>query len=470
MTSALQTATVVARLVARREDRAVPVVETRRLADDPPRAFGIAPIKMVSEEVLQSVAFGVIGEEPDVVVRWNPLSRDVEGLERMAVSLDQYLRDQVTADELPRVWLPHGSALSLMEVFGHRYRTNREASEELRTLGRHCITIATEARFEGQQAVAVGADVLREHVVTGQSPVEDGHLGALLAWVEPDDGRTALETAQARALVPASGVLVREVDDRVEALRRTAKGRDAAAARARAEIEELLRGGARAEWDLLMACRRAIFDLPLTPLPGIETLVAASKERLAYRITNPVAPPSRAPALARMVDENEHAADVAEDVVVRGDGFARRVARSKGRIVAGTLESVTWGRRPKFRPCSVVVRTDQPVLRLRRGTRLHAITDSVDLRLIDENEDGDDRLLTFDVSTGVRTVDRWRLGMDLELTDSSPIDFSVQMGRARRTMQTANTPLVFADDLPPQPAVPPPADDLLARARRLRRP
>jgi hypothetical protein len=309
---------------------------------------------MVSEEVLQAVAFGILGEEPDVVVRWNPLSREVEGLERLAVALDRYLNDQVADDELPRVWLPHGSALSLMETFGHRYRTNREASGELQTLGRHCITLATEARFDGQQVVVDAGAVLRQHVVTGQSPVEDGHLGALLAWIEPDPGSTAIETARRRSLVPASGVLERTADDQVEALRRIGKGNDAAGAAARARIETLLRAGTVTEWNLLLACRQAIFDLPLPVLPGIDRLVAESKERVSYRIRNVVAPAGRAPALARMVEEHEHAAEVAEDVVVRG-GWPRPQggsvqgpgrlgnARKRDLGVAPALQSVHGG-------------------------------------------------------------------------------------------------------------------------------
>jgi hypothetical protein len=94
----------------------------------------------------------------------------------------------------------------------------------------------------------------------------------------------------------------------------------------------------------------------------------------------------------------------------------------------------------------------------------------VDLRLVGEDEDGDDRLLTFDVARGVRAVGGWAAGRNLELTDSTPLDFGHLMSRARRAMTSADAAIVFADELPPAPAVAAPPEDLLTRARRLRLP
>lgn len=465
-----QTTDVVARLVSSVEGRAVPIRATRSLADDPGPAFGIATIKMVSEEVVQAIAFGLIDEEPEVVTRWNPLSRDTASLELFAEALDSYLRDRVANDTMPRIWLPHGNALSVLEVLGYRYRTNREASDTLRTLGRHCLTLAQEARYEGQQAVVVGAEVLRSHVATGQSPVEDGHLGALLAWVDPPADRPAREEAAARALLPASGILPRGADDRVEALRRIAKGRGAEADAARSEIETILREGALAEWQLLLDARAAILALPMPATPGIDVLVKASVDRLEYKILNDVSPPRRPVALSRMVEEHEFSADQAEDVAVRGDRMARDEARAKGKVVSGTVTSVTWGGRSGCKPCTVVLRTDQPVLRVRRGTTLRTLAGDVVFRVEAEGEDAGVRVLTLSVNNGVRTVNRWSLPIDVELTDSYPRDFSFVRNKARRAMQAANTPLVFADELPAVAPAAPAPDDLLARATGLRRP
>jgi hypothetical protein len=124
-------------------------------------------------------------------------------------------------------------------------------------MGAQCRVIADEATYAGQQIVAVASDLLLEHVATGQSVVEDQHLGAQLAWVTPRAGADPVAEAARRALLPAAAMLRRDVDDRVEDLRRLGKGSGVRAAAARAEIEHLLREGAIDEWDLLVEARRA---------------------------------------------------------------------------------------------------------------------------------------------------------------------------------------------------------------------
>src|SRR5690348_12262748 len=97
----------VLRIVAHQEKRAVPSRETFGLTPDPSRVFGIAPIRVVSEQRVQALAFGVFGAKPQVVTTWNPLARDSAYLEPFAAALDDYLLTCIDEDVLPRVWLPH---------------------------------------------------------------------------------------------------------------------------------------------------------------------------------------------------------------------------------------------------------------------------------------------------------------------------------------------------------------------------
>src|SRR6266540_6345963 len=212
------------RVLARHQGRALPIRSTFALSEDPSPVFAIAPIKMVAEEIVQAIAFGDPDGPPQVVTRWNPLSRDAGDLEIFAAALNDYVEAVARGDQLPRFWLPHRSALTVVELLGHRYRTNQMASDSLRRMCWQCRAIAEEATYGGQQAVVIAGEVLRAHVLTGQAPVKDGHLGALLAWVAPAAGRDPAEVADEQALVPASGVLERSIDDRVEGLRREAIG------------------------------------------------------------------------------------------------------------------------------------------------------------------------------------------------------------------------------------------------------
>src|SRR5262249_23269272 len=153
----------------------------------------VAPIKLVSEEVVQALAFGDPDGVPTVITRWNPLSRDTAGLEIFAAALDGYLSRATAAGHLPRVWVPHPPALTLLEMLGHRYRTNEMATTEVQRMGGQCRVLADEANYPGQQVVAVASRLLAEHVRTGQSGVEDHHLGALLAWLDSDRSKNPIE-------------------------------------------------------------------------------------------------------------------------------------------------------------------------------------------------------------------------------------------------------------------------------------
>jgi hypothetical protein len=225
-----------------------------------------------------------------------------------------------------------------------------------------------------------------------------------------------VEVADERALNPATGVLTREEDDRVEALRRIAKGRDAAASRARDEIEQVLEDAASREWDLLVAARRAIMQLPMTEASGLSALVKESRDRVNYRIIGDVSPARRAPALAAAMRRYEHAADLAEDIAVRGDRVVRGEARTKGRAIDAIVSAIHWGNRPGQNPCNIELRTRQPVLRVRRGTTLRTIDGAVTVRVEVEREDGADRVLEVLVQRGVRTVRSWNIGLRLEPT------------------------------------------------------
>src|SRR5690606_35268436 len=104
----------------------------------------------------------------------------------------------------------------------------------------------------------------------------------LLAWFEEGRDFDPIEEADHRALTPASGVLIREVDDEVEKLRKIAKQGGREGAIAKTTIENRLREGALREWALTINAREAFWNLRLNHTPTLQKLVDASFKRVSY--------------------------------------------------------------------------------------------------------------------------------------------------------------------------------------------
>jgi hypothetical protein len=456
------------RLLAYRERRGVRIRERAAIVPDPARTFAIAPIKIVSDDLVQAIAFGSPSATPTVVTRWNPLSRESSELEALAEALDHFLAEALASGTLPRIWLPHESALKLVELLGYRYKTNQSATPELRNMGWQCYAIAKEATFDGQQIVIVASQLLRKHFTTGQAPVKDGHLGALLAWINPIPGVDPAEEAERRALVPASGVLERSADDKVEQLRRIAKKGGAAGIRARAEIEQLLKAGAQREWSVLVAARHAFWNGGFNQSVQMAELARLSRDRFFYSLANPTNPPSRAHSLARDLFEHEYAGEVLEEAEVCGDALVRERARRRGRAVRATVDRIVQPRANRH-PCRILLRSDQLVMRVRRGTLLQRIDGSVVGRVVEVGEKGGERTLTMEVVRGVRRSDLPMVGSIGDWVDTVTHDSRFVMGRVLGRMAQEAAPIVYQ---PLSARMNMRADaglDLLATARGLRR-
>jgi hypothetical protein len=462
-------ADVLARARALEARRAVLVRENIALASDPMPVFGIAPVKLVSEEIVQAIAYGHIGGQPQVTVRWNPLSRESQELEPFAEALDDYVMGALDNGQLPRIWLPHRAALTLVDLLGWRYRTNQQASDRLRRMGWQCRALAEEAAYPDQQVVAIAGDLLIDHVVTGQVPIKDFHLDALLAWLEDLGDADPTEEADRRALVPAAAMLERRHDDRVEHLRKIAKRGGPMSSAARGEVERLLREGALREWDLLTRGRAALWGLGLPTMPGVDALADGSRDRITYALTNDLSPPTNPHSLSRLLDRHENAAEAVEAATVMGDQYVRELARQDGRAVRGQVVRIDQATRNRH-PCTIHVRTDQTVLRVRRGTELRMVGGRVDARVAAITEDTTGaRVLELSVIKGVYASMLPSIGGVVELVDAVHRDHSFHRNKAYTAMQAAAHPLVYGDALPAPVARTGLPRDLLGASRRLRR-
>lgn len=437
---------ITGRILARDRGRAVLIRQTSAIEADPEPCFGVAPIRMVSEELVQAIAFGSMSGPPQVAVRWNPLSRDPGQLPDFAIALEGYLTEALDAGRLPRIWVPHTAALEVTDLLGHRMRRNRNATPDLQRMGGLCRAIAVESEFPDQQVVAIAGDLLRAHVVTGQSPTEDAHVRALVAWVAPVPGVDPYEEAARRSLVPANAMLQRDVDDEVEHLRKIAKGRGRSAHEAKIRIELLLAQEAIREWDLLIEAREAFLSLGLQPVPGIGALVTKSLERFEWAVDNDPSPPSRPVALRRRLQTMEVAARRVEDITARSDARVRERLRKEGRVIAATVEGIDHPIKRR-RPVSIMIRSNQPVVRVRVGTVLQTEDCAVKGRVtrIDHDPAAGGRLIELGLEKGRASSFHFNIGCDEDWYATDYYDNEFRRKQISKMIGDANAPIVFGN-------------------------
>jgi hypothetical protein len=406
------------RILARNLNTAVPIRTASGLSSDPAVTIGIATIKIVTEEQIQALAFGPLDAEPSLILRINPIGRDVNDLAPFATFLDQVANRAIAAEGELRVWVPHAETIEALDILGHRYWRNQNAPAAIQRMGMICRNIAHEATFPGQQVVADARALLQEHAVTGLAPVEEGHLGAMLAWFDPAV-RNPLVEARDRIRLPASGILVntpdQPMDDRIDRLRKdlkSATGRRRT--RLTSEIEDILRRGVLREWNLLVEARRAFLALGLW-VSGLDQLVSDSKDRMANALQNGHFPARRPDMLAQWLGEMETGVEKAEFAALEADPVIREEARRVGAVVQGVVSTVIQPRR-RFTPCTIEVDSAQGTIRLRSDDKVRIAGSRVTgiVRAFQPLAGGGTRI-SVEIKEGVRQVDLLTAGVRLEI-------------------------------------------------------
>jgi len=436
----------VARAVARSRGQAVPIRSTSLMAIDDGDVFAIAVIRMVAEEHLQAIAFGNPHRKPAIITRTNPLGRDASELESFAAALNEYIQRRRATGNIPRFWVSHPAALAGIEILSHRYRTNKEATDTLRSMGTQCRIIADEARRPGQQTVFIATLLLTAHVATGQMPIEDGHLDALLAWLEPGVTDRAAE-ANRRSMLPAAAMLPRPDDDRVEELRLVAKESTRAGMRAKDEIVRLLELGARREWEMLIRARREFSRLGLQNSAEIDALVAITLDRTTFAFGNLVSPPSRSAALSKLLDDMEYESDVVAKFDAKNDALLRERLRRSGKAIQARVQAVDQPTRNR-KPCTVSISTTQPVLRIRRDTLLQTTDGRVIGRVMSISSSSEGQRLELLLEKGVRAAVVPTVGDNVEWVEASPPDLRVLKQRVRAAAKEAGAFTITGATLP----------------------
>lgn len=166
----------------------------------------------------RDLRFVFLAQLADVVLPYvDSFADDVEPAERSETDPETGKRVKVEVDlcaDAPQLIVPSRSGIDFVRLLGRSMRFRRTAEQDPDTphpapprvplLGRWLTHFGERARVPGSSLLLALTDVLSRHWVTGQSGVEDQHLGSLLAWIDPPDGEPG-EAAARRAELARDG-------------------------------------------------------------------------------------------------------------------------------------------------------------------------------------------------------------------------------------------------------------------------
>ncbi|MEU3250040.1 hypothetical protein [Streptomyces sp. NPDC006997] len=157
----------------------------------------------------RDLRFAFLAELADVVLPYVDGFADVvEAAERTETDPETGKRVKVEVElcaDAPQLVVPSRAGLDFVRLLGRSMRFRRTAEQDpenphpapprVPLLGRWLTHYGERARVPGSSLLLALTDVLSRHWATGQSTLEDQHLGALLAWIDPPPGGSGAEAA-----------------------------------------------------------------------------------------------------------------------------------------------------------------------------------------------------------------------------------------------------------------------------------
>ncbi|MGW5768469.1 hypothetical protein ACWEVY_04880 [Streptomyces longwoodensis] len=251
----------------------------------------------------RDLRFAFLAELADVVLPYVDSYADVvEAAERTETDPETGKRVKVEVElcaDAPQLVVPSRAGVEFVRLLGRSMRFRRTAEQDpeaphpapprVPLLGRWLTHYGERARVPGSSLLLALTEVLGRHWATGQSTLEDQHLGALLAWVDPPEGTSGAEAAlraelardeQGQLLCPPAGPATDPAFDNkllAPAIERYDRARTAFAAAedgleadtrlgiltaAEREVRELVLSRTRPTWDAVWRGLDLLRELP----------------------------------------------------------------------------------------------------------------------------------------------------------------------------------------------------------------
>ncbi|MFI1889126.1 hypothetical protein [Streptomyces jumonjinensis] len=157
----------------------------------------------------RELRFAFLAELADAVLPYiDSHAADVELVERTETDPGTGKRVKAEAElcaDAPQLIVPGRAGIDFVRLLGRSMRFRRTAEQDpeapypapprVPLLGRWLTHYGERARVPGSALLLAATDLLGGHWASGQSSLEDQHLGALLAWIDPPGGGSGAQAA-----------------------------------------------------------------------------------------------------------------------------------------------------------------------------------------------------------------------------------------------------------------------------------
>ncbi|MGW1377152.1 hypothetical protein ACWD6P_23195 [Streptomyces sp. NPDC002446] len=297
--------------------------------------------------------------------------------------------------DAPQLIVPSAAGIEYVRLLGRSMRFRRTAEQEPETpypapphvplLGRWLTHLGERARVPGSGLLLSMTGLLTRHWASGQSVLEDQHLGALLAWIDPPGGGSGQEAAEraesardadGQLLCPPAGPATDPAFD--NRLLAPAMARyDAGLPGAEDELRALVESQLRPTWDAVWHGIDLLRTLPV----GARVADRWKRDRWSYtahrdrvRAGEPPQPKrDDAVTAAQKLSARETAQAQLDAQEALDDPLVMADRRLAGEAFLGAVTAVEMalseGRRPMPRPLVTLRTSDRP--QVSAGVRIH---------------------------------------------------------------------------------------------------
>ena len=213
----MSTLTALARALAVERQSAQPTCTVRHVHISP-RPLVFIPLALAGEANAPLAAMvGADPATPALLIVSEPRDRDQRfafAAELAAVILpyiQSYFAEEEPADgrepgtryaDAPQLLVPNPAGIAFTRLLGRSTRFRRTegpyaVAGSVPVLGRWLTFFTERAEHPASSAMLAATDALAAHWATGQSPVEDRNLSALLGWIDPPPGVIGAQAAAA---------------------------------------------------------------------------------------------------------------------------------------------------------------------------------------------------------------------------------------------------------------------------------